>query len=406
MAASWKERYDALAARLDGIVDGAGPILLGFSAFADAIVAAADTAPLHAATAPQAARRLGAEIVSRVASGVGGEVMLDWPDGDDWLAANLPHRIQAGGTSLQIANALAVLGCGPILALADRTPEQMRLLMPGVRLLPLDGAAPPAAKARHWIFEAGAGTRVMGVDVRRATRTIVRLAGDGPERDPAFAALDATIAGPGTVAAISSLVSTPDAMVDEALAYVAGVASHWRRLGVAFVHLELADYGNRAWLRERLLSALNGKVTSIGMSLSEWQGLASGDELIPGLQAFASRHGLSRVCVHADDWAVSVTRDAPEREREALMAGCLLASARAHAGAPVRPEGAPPGARFADPQWNADLGGGWHSVSCPSPHTTDPRSTVGLGDTFVAGCLLIHASGGPAAQTPDTGEIS
>jgi ADP-dependent phosphofructokinase/glucokinase len=33
--------------------------------------------------------------------------------------------------------------------------------------------------------------------------------------------------------------------------------------------------------------------------------------------------------------------------------------------------------------------GGWHIVTCPSPHLQQPRTTLGLGDTFMAGCLLV-----------------
>ena len=37
-----------------------------------------------------------------------------------------------------------------------------------------------------------------------------------------------------------------------------------------------------------------------------------------------------------------------------------------------------------------DLGGGWRVDCVPSPYLYQPRSTVGLGDTFVAGTLLAH----------------
>jgi ADP-dependent phosphofructokinase/glucokinase len=92
--------------------------------------------------------------------------------------------------------------------------------------------------------------------------------------------------------------------------------------------------------------------------------------------------------VHADDWAMSATRRDPAQEREALMMGCLMASARAANGTLTVPQTLPAEAHFETPPAE-ETQDGWHIVSCPSPHVDRPRTTLGLGDTFMAGCLLV-----------------
>jgi len=76
--------------------------------------------------------------------------------------------------------------------------------------------------------------------------------------------------------------------------------------------------------------------------------------------------------------------------------GCLLASARAANGALVVPQDLPEEANFKTPP-PEETEGGWHIVSCPSPHLDRPRTTLGLGDTFMAGSLLVLGTGDTAA---------
>ena len=89
-----------------------------------------------------------------------------------------------------------------------------------------------------------------------------------------------------------------------------------------------------------------------------------------------------------------MTREDPERELDALAMGCLLASARAEAGRPVARPHAPLAAAFARPPREpiSELGqSGWRIVCCAAPFLRSPASTIGLGDTFTAGTLLVHA---------------
>lgn len=401
----WSESYGRLAEALPRLAAAARPVLLGFSAFTDAVVPLAAAEALFAEDVPEPVHRLAEEIRTRLREGRGGEIGLAWPQGDVWFLERLEHRIGAGGTSLQIANALAPAGVPCLLALGDRSETQL-VVAHGAILLAGDGgpqrvdACPrhnATAKARHWIFEASAGSTVAGIAVRRSTRLIVRLADDAPEHDPRFEALSARLAPSCGGAIISSLLATPDHLLDDAFAMVGRLAKAWRAAGVRFIHLEFADYGARRRMAACLLAALHGAVTSVGMSLSEWQSQVGAPLTADALLAFAQRHALTRVCVHADEWATSVVLGDREEERRALMAGSLFAATRAFAGVPVVPTACPSGVHFAEVAADCDLADGWAQVTVPSPYRADPVSTIGLGDTFVAGCLLVYAGGAPGA---------
>ena len=104
--------------------------------------------------------------------------------------------------------------------------------------------------------------------------------------------------------------------------------------------------------------------------------------------ATAQRLGVDRLCVHADTWALTATRGDAEHERAALMMGCLLASTRAALGYPARPVAMPPGATF-EQSPDEHASGDWNVVACAAPYLPRPATTLGLGDTFMAGCLLV-----------------
>ena len=72
------------------------------------------------------------------------------------------------------------------------------------------------------------------------------------------------------------------------------------------------------------------------------------------------------------------------------MAGNLLAATRARHGRLVLPDGCPSGAMFGEtPLPPITQHGRWTTLCCPSPHLARPAATIGLGDTFLAGSLLV-----------------
>jgi ADP-dependent phosphofructokinase/glucokinase len=138
------------------------------------------------------------------------------------------------------------------------------------------------------------------------------------------------------------------------------------------------------------------------MSLSELIELSGDGEPVESAAIrLAETHGLQRVCVHADEWAFAVTRGDAERELEALEMGCLLASARAANGYFTTPDRLPDGARLCSPPIPTSLRrGGWSVACCPAPYLEKPAATIGLGDTFLAGTLLVLGGTTTGAGAP------
>ncbi|HTN96162.1 MAG TPA: hypothetical protein VL101_04230, partial [Nordella sp.] len=96
---------------------------------------------------------------------------------------------------------------------------------------------------------------------------------------------------------------------------------------------------------------------------------------------------------HADHWAAAATRREAEMEHQALMMGCLLAGTRATHGVPAYPKDIDARATFGTPPLPPLLRqGAWSVVTCASPYLEHPAATVGLGDSFTGGCLLMLGS--------------
>jgi ADP-dependent phosphofructokinase/glucokinase len=136
------------------------------------------------------------------------------------------------------------------------------------------------------------------------------------------------------------------------------MVDEWRAAGLKTIHLELATYADMRVLR-KVLAAVPGAFTSLGMSESEFVAQAAETEATPNAMAdLAERLGLYRLCVHADR--------------------------------PVAPSSLPAGAGFASPLFAQTLSiGKWNFVAVAAPYIVAPASTLGLGDTFTAGCLLV-----------------
>jgi ADP-dependent phosphofructokinase/glucokinase len=399
-ATDWAGEYEALARRLPGLAASARLTLCAFSACIDRLFDLHALAPRLLAHADPRAVGFGRELRRRAAAGIGGEICVDWPEGPAWLEPQA-RASRLGGTAAQAANALALLDAPALLSLADRGPAQLALIDGRVLVAGRDGPVPLAAcpagaasgKLPHFIFEYTAGHDVAGATPPRSTRVIVRFAEEDIDHDPAFDVLSASLAataGAGIVDGFNELAPERFATaVERALA----VVERWRAAGLGVVHAELGDYsepGNRA----ATLAALRGRVTSIGMNRNELAVLAQRAAPVDAPvdeQAFAMAEALlvDRVCIHADDWALGLTRGDPARERLALMTGCLLAATRAGRGVPAVPTAPPAGARYATPPAPTIAPAGWHVVTCASPALARPRSTIGLGDTFLAGTLLV-----------------
>jgi ADP-dependent phosphofructokinase/glucokinase len=398
--AFWPDAFAALAEAVPDFAGGAGRLLTGFAACVDKLVDLHAAAP--ALRREPAARGLFDALMARARTGRGGEVRVDWPGGPEFLDAFVkPGGMAVGGTSAQAATVLASIGAPAVMALRDRSAEQLAVLHPAIALVGADGAlvtvrdvAPVGAgKPAHYIVEYAAGRPLPGFTPDRSTRIIVRFADEDIEQD----AMLEKHARDFAARAGAALLSSPNAVDAErlpgALDYIATFARAWKEAGL-IVHLELGEFAVPGGL-DRTLAVLSGSVTSIGLNFNEMPSVGLEPEMRETqVIAFAERHGLSRLVVHADPWVLALTRGDPERELDALAMGCLLASARAAAGRPVARPRVPAAASYAPPPLppiSPCAGSGWSLVCCPAPHLRNPASTIGLGDTFTAGTMLVHA---------------
>jgi ADP-dependent phosphofructokinase/glucokinase len=402
---NWQEQYRALAAELLRAAPTAKPLLAGFNAFVDAIY------PVHAgllerlqseAQAPVAGGTQGAmlasEILGRTGEGRGGALCLNWSLGPAWALRLFgdPAFLQLGGTGPQAAWALATLGAPAVVALTDRSAEQLSVLPSGVRLSEAGrlvaagelSARTPPRKPRNIILELTEGTRWSGGSVRRSTRIMLRFLDSGIERDESFASTAKSLAPQASACLVSGLDAI-DRDDQDSIPWLLSLLATLRRNGLKHAHLELAEFPLEGRMEE-VCVAFGGVVDSLGMSLSELGMLtARRDQPVAAAREVAFRYGFERVFVHADHWSLAVHRGDSGKEMAALMAGNLLASARAHEGRPSSTLTLSPDAEFReDVPPPTVLDGGWRADCAPAPYLHRPRATIGLGDTFVGGLLL------------------
>jgi ADP-dependent phosphofructokinase/glucokinase len=402
----WPKRYRELAGRLVRDAPGARPLLAGFNIFVDALypmvpgrIGRLEAEARRIATPSDPGPSLAAEVLSRVRDGRGGALCVNWPAGERWITDLLgaPASLQLGGTGPQAAWALATLGAPAIVALTDRNDEQLSVLHPGISVCASDGAlVPPAAvpartpprKPRNVILEFTEGTAWPNGRVRRSTRIMLRFLDSGIERDTLFAATARRMAPDASALLVAGLDSLAEDD-DESVAWLKALAADLNARRLPTAHCELAEFPRRGAM-EDIARAFGGLARSIGMSLSEARILAGGgDPPALAARAIAQRFGYPCVFIHADDWALAVHRGPPGAKIGALMAGNLLASARASLGRPSADLAVPADAAFAgDIPPSGPLGDGWQADCVPSPYLARPKATVGLGDTFVAGLML------------------
>ena len=404
MDQNWEVLYADLIRRLPDVAARAPLTFCGNGACIDARVSLHDVDPMISVDSPEAARFM-AMLLERAARGQGGEVTYEWTGGPEWISAHNPISYAMGGTGPQAAWALSAVGAPVLLALEDRS-ELMLRVVPSDVVLVEDGRLVQARSARTggatrppvFIFEYTAGRPIGAIVPERSSRIIVKFghfkleADDGFER---YTTTNARHAGTGLISGFSSVAA--DDLPGE-LARVSSLARAWRIGKLETIHFELSGFDAPEVLH-LVLAELRGSVTSIGMSLSELKAVRPGIPDVPSaMESIAHEVGADRICVHADEWAASLTRRDPEVEWEALLTGCLLAASRAAAGRPVLPESIHPRATFKPlPFRHAGLSGPWRLVACASPFLRSPRTTLGLGDTFTGGCLL--ALGAASAES-------
>lgn len=395
---SWADRYAALADPLGAdALSRAGLFLCGISACVDARVDMHDMQPLLDAPAESAAGKLADLLLARAARGVGGEVRFDWPEGPAWLRERLPPRYALGGTGPQAAWVLGQLGVPSLVAIEDRHAAMLREIPAGVLLAEkgaLKAADAVSTAGPHipeiFIFEFTAGRPIGTVVPTRSSRVIIRFCDRGIQHDGDFETMSRRLAPSAAAGLLSGLNDEAMENIGAASRHVFALSRDWKAAGLKTIHFELAGYASQQAVEE-LLSHARGAITSLGMSHSELLAMdPTARHPMEALVALGERLDLERVCVHADTWAAAVTLNDPEEEELALMAGCAIASARAANGVPARTITIAPTAEFHPLPFETPVRKGrWIFVACASPYVEKPATTLGLGDSFTAGCLLI-----------------
>ncbi len=402
-----EHEYCSLAAEVHAKASNLPPVMCGFAACIDRIFDLGTVLDALGLPGGDAGLDLKERLTARAAAGSGGELQLEWPEGPEVFAGIRPIRELPGGSSTQVAQQLAIIGAKPLLALERRDPALLDLLHDNVQLAPWDRtiAAGPSRRpvASHQIIEFSAEGGA--VEVPRADRIILRFANAHFEFDQDFGELSRSTASRAGAAVLSGFNALLGDEFDRALSWSRRMASAWRDAGTPVIHMELADFNSVAD-RRRLLTEFAGICSSIGMNASELKELATdgraGDASVPGaIVRIADDLQLDRVNVHGDRWSISFTRANPEIELKAIKYGCLVASVRARTGYPVAPAGLPSEAEQVPSPWppitRVDPQG--HLVSCPAPYLAHPTTTIGLGDSFLAGTLAVLARGAGSTST-------
>lgn len=411
----WAAAYSSLIVRQAELVAAASPIVAGFSATTDAIhvidevrlKAILDAAPAEYEPVSRSFAVALSQLQDWIRSGRDGEILVEDESAERLLEGLIgaAQRIQCGGTSIQAAWSWSEIGASSLLSLTTRSRRQLEATAPGILLADPDGAlqrvgdAEPSDDASvpsNHVIELPVGTRAGAVSIPRSSRIMMIFARKRLQLDPGFATASPLLVA-GGVGLASGFNGLGEHLDSDATAALTTVRA-WRAHGAGLIHLELADYGSRAEL-DRVLKLSADVVDSIGMNESEFGRLVSDSgDIAEAAAAFGRAHDFSRVVIHGDRWAMSVHTRHPATEESALLAGCLAAANRAEAGAPRAEWRLPARAEYSDdiPR-ERTLSDGRTVTVVATPYLHDPASTIGLGDTFVSGDLLVQA-----ATTPRT----
>jgi hypothetical protein len=406
----WAREYGELLGRLPQLVANSRLTLCGMGSCIDARVEMADVAALLPQELPPDARKFIDLLVDRAHRGVGGEIRIDWPEGPAWLSQHLPFGSSLGGTGPHAAWVLTTVGARALLALQDRSADMVRHIPSDVLVIERGRAVPvgtivPRGEARPqiFIFEYTAGIRLADAAPPRSSRIIVRFSDPDLEDDHDFADWSADMAGQAGAGLISGFSGVARDRLDGEIERVGALSRVWQARGLGTVYLELGGFDSIDTCRAAL-RGLKGSYDTLGMSHSEFVALSREPDLAGGMIELAEELGLQRLIVHADHWAAAATLGDGTREREALMTGSLLASARAEAGRPVRPTALPAEAVFHDGPFDTPKRSArWTLLSCATPYLEYPATTLGLGDSFTGGCLLVFGQSpalSAAAEAP------
>jgi ADP-dependent phosphofructokinase/glucokinase len=372
---------------------------------------------------PENPAQLMAMVLDAMAAGVGFDFPIDAAT-HQWLLDRVDGEYRVGGNGAIVANTLATLGLPTLLHLTSRSQQLVNAFERPDRVMTPSGNIRSSLESFaiccipapiHIVLEypAGLDLTVAGRRVVSARGNRIIVAHDPVNAnvtiDPEFVAL---VAEPATgvdrvlLAAYSQMSSRIE--LQRIVAESIAALSVWRRTNPSLLtHLELGAMPDLAELAY-VVESLGPQVDSIGLNdeemrdlTSHW-GTAEPDDIASLLGEVKRRTNVRRVVVHTASFAMSLTAGDPGQERTALMAGILVAAARAAHGrypnsadldaVALRLEFHPDGSQVLQEHDSVDgialAGEGW-LVFAPALHVERPAVNVGLGDCFTAGLLAM-----------------
>jgi len=317
-----------------------------------------------------------APVVDALLAGNAGEFRISAKSAG-WLQQALrwsPARM--GGQAGIMSNAAAALGVNATAFAENRSPELGKLFNRRVNVIGGKGKA----LSRHFVFEFREGSCVcVGSDratVRDTNRVIVSHdpADFSLALTPAFKKASVRLAPSLGAAVVSGFHNLDPAIAKKRIAEIAALVRAWKTANPALrVHAELGMFASRAVLQETV-ARLAGAVDSFGMNELEAAAVRMAGSDVGTLAG--------EVVIHQAAGSIVLGNTPREHAEDAALFGHALAAFKAVNGrdgtlAEVK--------RFVsqkDLPFAPVLGG------IPAIKAT-PLFTVGLGDTFIAGYVLV-----------------
>jgi ADP-dependent phosphofructokinase/glucokinase len=363
--------------------------------------------------------------------GAGGEVAIATYELGSWLAHHFQGPKQTGGTGAQAANTLAQLGYPALLHLTARSRLDIELLVDPQRLLlatpaglrrPAEAICASDKPAYHYVFNFDDCTRVKigGAAVRGARPNRLIVSDDRVNRilplDPCFFEAIAKPDLPVERVLLSGYTQMADvSLCHQRIKTTLSAIAGWRKAHPGLlIHLELA-----AALAPGIMAAIMGglapHVDSIGLNEDELVEIGAvrdaevsqhPSQQVMALQRLLEQIGIRRVGLHTQRYCLALTTTDPEREQAALLFAALTASVRAgtarlptfedlyrKAAAVTITESALQAETILTEVYGLThgitrLNECW-LVFAPVPHVSRIATTIGLGDSFAAGLLLL-----------------
>jgi len=360
-----------------------------------------------------------------VIHGLGGEMEISSPEICDWLVNNFESTKALGGTGAQCGAALGTIGYPAVIHISDKCRQVCKFLdYPSItavkngRLVSVPSIASDDMPVYHFICQYSKGTTVT-VEGKtyvapESNRLILEFdtihknfRGDAEyytyleEHAKEIRAL--------SISGFNSIVD-PKIAQDELKPLIA----HFQRLKTAnpdlTIYLESAHYLSGK-VRETVFEMLGPAIDILGMNEEEvtahtaLEGMCTDksdfDSIVRGLEFILNLYRTRGIILHTKDYSAYYGEELPVDIELGLTAGNLLSGTRARVGHYGNLEECQESLRCGFSETGLEFYSkveAWRQthpekqlIVVPSRYLEQPKCTIGLGDTFVAGVLTCFA---------------